>query len=106
MYVVLATLRVKPERKADFLAALLEDGQATLAREDYVYGFSIVEDEADPCRLHLVEVYRDQASHQRHKQTPHFLKWRDTVADWYDEPLAVHRGRSLFPADLEWRRQG
>ncbi|MHB1133865.1 MAG: putative quinol monooxygenase, partial [Chloroflexota bacterium] len=99
MWVIMASLRVKPERKNDFLAALLEDAEATMAKEDYVLAFDIIEDELDPNRLHLYEVYRDQAAHELHKQSPHFLKWRDTVAEWYDEPLTVKRGHSLFPPD-------
>lgn len=105
MYVVIASLHLKPGRKDDFMAAMLEDAEATMAKEEYVYAFEIVEDEQDADRLHLVEVYRDQASHQKHKESPHFLKWRDTTADWFAEPMSVKRGHTLFPPDASWRRQ-
>ncbi|MCL5111016.1 MAG: antibiotic biosynthesis monooxygenase [Chloroflexi bacterium] len=106
MYVVIATLRIKPERREDFLAALLDDARVSIEIEPGVYRFDVTADEADPNRLHLYEVYEDQAAHQRHKETPHFLRWRDTVADWYAEPLRVSRGHSIFPSLAAWRRQG
>ena len=62
MYVVIASLHLKPGRKDDFMAAMREDSEATMAREEYVYAFDVVEDERDPDRLHLVEVYRMRAT--------------------------------------------
>jgi hypothetical protein len=34
--------------------------------------------------------------------TPHFLKWKDAVQDWFASPAVVGAGPSVFPADADW----
>ena len=37
-----------------------------------------------------------------HKQTAHYLRWRDAVADMMASPRAAVRLGNLFPADAGW----
>lgn len=34
--------------------------------------------------------------------TPHFVRWRDAVQDWFASPPVVGAGPNLFPADADW----
>jgi autoinducer 2-degrading protein len=52
----------------------------------------------DPNRFVLYEVYRDDAGAAAHKQTAHYARWRDTVADWMQEPRKGVNYTPLFPA--------
>ncbi|MDA8217942.1 MAG: putative quinol monooxygenase [Dehalococcoidales bacterium] len=107
MYVVIAEAKVQQEHREEFVAALKEDARGSLADEPGVLRFEIIQDEADANRLYLVEVYRDKAAHSAHVQGKHFLRWRETVKDWYVEPLQAKRGTNLFPSDENWpARQG
>ena len=97
MLVVHVHARVWPERVADFLAATLANAQASLA-EPGVVRFDVIQDEADPAHVVLVEVYRGDDAAAAHKQTPHYAAWRDAVAEMMAEPRASTRFSAAFPA--------
>ncbi len=40
----------------------------------------------DPSKFMLYEVYDSENAVAEHKKTPHYLKWRETVAGWMAEP--------------------
>jgi len=46
----------------------------------------VLQQEDDPTRFVLVEAYRTAEDPARHKETAHYQKWRDTVADMMAEP--------------------
>jgi autoinducer 2-degrading protein len=52
----------------------------------------------DPARFILYEAYTDPAGAVAHKETQHYLSWRETVADWMAEPRQGISWRGLFPA--------
>jgi len=39
---------------------------------------------------------------QSHQKTEHYLKWKETVADWMAQPRQGVKHYSLFPADSDW----
>jgi (4S)-4-hydroxy-5-phosphonooxypentane-2,3-dione isomerase len=45
----------------------------------------------------LYEAYASEADAAAHKQTAHYLKWRDAVADWMASPRQGVRYRGLYP---------
>ena len=92
--------RVRPGRVADFLAATQVNAQASLA-EPGVLRFDVIQDQADPAHVVLVEVYRDDAASAAHKLTPHYATWRDMVADMMAEPRASTKFSVVFPAASE-----
>ncbi len=102
MLVVHVHARVGPERVEDFLAATLVNAQASLG-EPGVLRFDVIQDQADPAHVVLVEVYRDEDAAAAHKQTPHYAAWRDAVAEMMAEPRASARFSAVFPAgDAGW----
>ena len=76
MLVVHVHARVRPDRVEDFLAATLVNARASLA-EPGVLRFDVIQDQADPAHVVLVEVYRDADAAAAHKLTPHYAAWRD-----------------------------
>ena len=92
--------RVRPERIAEFLAATQVNAHASLA-EPGVLRFDVIQDQADPAHVVLVEVYRDDAASAAHKLTPHYATWRDTVAEMMAEPRASTKFSVVFPAASE-----
>jgi autoinducer 2-degrading protein len=86
MLVVHVDVRVRPERVADFLEATLANAEASRS-EPGVLAFDVLQDEADPAHIVLVEVYRDAVdAPAAHKATGHYATWRDTVAEMMAEP--------------------
>ena len=100
MLVVHVHARVRPERVEDFLAATLVNARASLA-EPGILRFDVIQDQADPEHVVLVEVYRDDDAPAAHKLTPHYAAWRDSVAGMMAAPRASTRYSVVFPADSE-----
>jgi autoinducer 2-degrading protein len=97
MLVVHVHARLRPDRVEDFLAATLVNARASLA-EPGVLRFDVIQDQADPAHVVLVEVYRDADAPAAHKLTPHYAVWRDAVAEMMAEPRASEKYSAVFPS--------
>ncbi len=100
MLVVHVHVRIRSGQVEEFLAATLANARASLA-EPGVLRFDVIQDEADPAHVVLVEVYRDAGASAAHKLTPHYAAWRDAVAEMMAEPRASTRFAAVFPPDGE-----
>ena len=93
-------VRVRPERVDDFLAATLDNARASI-EEPGVLRFDVIQDEADPAHVVLVEVYRDGDASAAHKETAHYAVWRDAVADLMAVPRESTKFSAVFPTEPE-----
>jgi autoinducer 2-degrading protein len=100
MLVVHVHVRVKPDDLDAFLPATLANARASV-EEPGVLRFDVIQDEADPTHVVLVEVYRDAEAAAAHKETAHYATWRDTVVDMMAEPRASTKFSPLFPTEAE-----
>ena len=98
MLVVHVQVRIRADRVEEFLAATLANARASVA-EPEVLRFDVIQDEADPAHVVLVEVYRDADAAAAHKLTAHYAAWRDAVAEMMAEPRASTRYSAVFPPD-------
>lgn len=98
MHVTFVHVRVKPEHIEAFVAAAQANHQASV-REPGNRRFDILQDPADPCRFCLYEAYANDDDARAHKETAHYLAWRDTVAEMMAEPRTGISWHGLFPAD-------
>ena len=71
-------------------------------REAGIARFDVVQQQDDPTRFVLVEVYRNADAPARHKETPHYARWRDTVAPMMAEPRRSAKFNNVFPEDAGW----
>jgi autoinducer 2-degrading protein len=102
MLVVHVDVQVRPEHVAAFLDATLANARASV-EEPGVLRFDVIQDQADPAHVLLVEVYRDDDAPAAHKATPHYATWRDTVADMIARPRTSTKFSAVFPAeDTSW----
>ena len=103
MHVTLVHVRVLPEHVADFLAATRQNAAAS-AREPGNLRFDLLQASEDPTRFVLYEAYRDEAAARAHKDTPHYLRWRETVAAWMAEPRqgVPYRGEMPGAGESSW----
>jgi (4S)-4-hydroxy-5-phosphonooxypentane-2,3-dione isomerase len=97
MLIVHVHANIKPGLLNEFLAATLVNAQNSLD-EAGVLRFDVIQDQADPAHIVLVEVYRDEDAASAHKLTPHYATWRDAVAQMMAEPRASVRYSAAFPA--------
>jgi autoinducer 2-degrading protein len=96
MYVALIHIRVKPEHRAAFLQASLENAGNTV-NEPGALRFDVLQQADDPDGFLLYEVYRDEAAAAAHKETAHYARWRDAVGPWMAEPRKGVKYQSHFP---------
>ncbi len=101
MLVVHVHVHVKPECLEAFKAATLANARASL-KEPGIARFDVVQQQDDPTRFVLVEVYRDANAAAAHKETKHYPVWRDAVAPMMTEPRFSVKFANLFPGDEEW----
>ncbi len=100
MLVVHVHVHVKPDKVEAFKAATIENAQASL-REAGIARFDVIQQTDDSTRFILVEVYRTPDAPGRHKDTPHYARWRDTVVDLMAEPRHSEKYINLFPFDSD-----
>lgn len=90
MYVVCVTVKVIPRMGTAFLEATHRNRMETRKERGNVR-FDILQgatpaDAGQPEEFFLLEVYRDADDFTAHQQTPHYLQFRDDVAEMMAEP--------------------
>jgi quinol monooxygenase YgiN len=101
MLIVHVFVHVKPEQVEAFKTATLENARNSL-QEPGIARFDIIQQQDDPTYFVLVEVYRTSDGPARHKETAHYQKWRDTVADMMAEPRSSIKYTNVFPDEQGW----
>ena len=86
----------KPGTEEAFKKASLENARNS-ALEDGVSRFDVLQNKDDPSKFLLVEVYKNDKAPALHKETDHYLKWRDEVADMMADPRQAVKYTNLFP---------
>ena len=95
MYVVSVTVYVKTGLEAQFIDATLANARQTRLEAGNVR-FDVLQSETEPGRFLLYEAYKSADDFVRHQQTPHYLTWKQTVADWMDRPRQGVKHTSIF----------
>jgi quinol monooxygenase YgiN len=98
MLIVHVHVQVKPEHIEAFREATIENARSSV-REPGVARFDVVQHLDEPTRFVLIEAYREEAATAAHKATPHYAKWRDTVAPMMAEPRTSVKLVNVFPKD-------
>jgi len=101
MFIVHVFTHVKPDQVEAFKEATLENAHKSM-QEPGIARFDVVQQRDDPTRFVLVEVYRTPDDPARHKETAHYQKWRDTVADMMAEPRSSVKYTEVFPDEPAW----
>jgi autoinducer 2-degrading protein len=97
MQVTLVHVHVKAEHVTEFIEACRLNHEASI-QEPGNRRFDILQREDDPNRFILYEAYASAGDAAAHKQTPHYLAWRETVAEWMAEPRQGVACTGLYPA--------
>lgn len=95
MFVVIVSIRVKPDKVQDFRAAILDNATNT-RKEPGNVRFDVLQGEEDAARFQLYEVYKSKDDFAAHQKTPHYIRWRDRVTDWMAEPRTSTKNAPIF----------
>jgi autoinducer 2-degrading protein len=102
MRALMVTIKIKAGHRDAFMEAMLSDARGSVHDELGCLRFDVLQDAQDPNTIYLYEVYRDEAAIEAHRQAPHFVKWRETVTDWFDVAPTVHQCLTVFPSESAW----
>jgi autoinducer 2-degrading protein len=101
MHIVHVFCHVKPESAEAFKQACIDNARNSV-QEPGIARFDVIQQQDDPARFVLVEVYRTADDPARHKETAHYARWRDAVADMMVEPRSSVKYANIFPDDRGW----
>jgi (4S)-4-hydroxy-5-phosphonooxypentane-2,3-dione isomerase len=101
MLIVHVFVHVKPDVVEAFKAATLDNARNSV-QEPGIVRFDVIQQQDDPTRFVLVEIYRTAEAPAQHKETVHYARWRDTVAGLMAEPRTSIKYATIFPEDRQW----
>ena len=85
MLIVHVLVHVVPDAVDALKTATLENARPSVA-EPGIVRFDVVQQEDDPTRFLLIEIYRTADDPAKHKETAHYATWRDAGAPMMAEP--------------------
>ena len=101
MLISVVHIHVKAETLDAFIDATKENALNSRL-ELGIARFDFLQQVDDPTRFTLVEVFRDEEAPVKHRETAHYLKWRDAVTDMMAEPRTNARHINISPDDSAW----
>ena len=96
MKVTIVHVHVKEDYIEDFIKACRLNHEASI-KEPGNRRFDVLQSDSNPAKFVLYEAYANAEEAAKHKETEHYLNWRDTVADWMAEPRKGKPFTGLFP---------
>jgi (4S)-4-hydroxy-5-phosphonooxypentane-2,3-dione isomerase len=96
MIVTCVYVSVLPDRIHDFIEASTENHLASVKEQGNVR-FDLIQQSDDTSRFMIYEAYESEEDAAAHKNTPHYLKWRDRVSDMMAEPRKGVKYRIIQP---------
>ncbi|MEP7160711.1 MAG: putative quinol monooxygenase [Dermatophilaceae bacterium] len=88
--------------QVDAFLVATDANAAASRRESGVVRFDVLTDRDDPAHVVLVEIYRDAAAADAHKQSAHYATWRDAVAPMMARPRTSVTYVNVSPDDDGW----
>ncbi|MBN3035283.1 MAG: antibiotic biosynthesis monooxygenase [Bacteroidales bacterium] len=96
MIVTLVHVHVRESFVGDFIRETTLNHQGSV-RERGNLRFDVIRQVDDPTHFILYEAFESEEDAARHKQAPHYMRWRDTVAPWMAEPRKGIRYEVVCP---------
>lgn len=101
MHIIHVQIQVKPEAIEAFRLATLANARASV-QEPGVVRFDVMQQQDDPTRFVLVEVYRSAEGQAQHRLTAHYAAWAEAMPALMAGPRSSVKYANLFPGDEGW----
>lgn len=96
MIVTIVNVEVKQDKIESFIRATTKNHLESV-KEPGNLRFDLLRNDADPKCFVMYEAYENETVAAAHKETAHYLKWRETVAPWMASPREGIRYTGLQP---------
>ncbi|MBD3384377.1 antibiotic biosynthesis monooxygenase [candidate division KSB1 bacterium] len=101
MFIVHVMVHIKTDQIEAFKQASLENARNSI-QEPGITRFDLLQQQDDPGRFVLVEVYRTPEDAGKHKETDHYKTWRKAVENMMAEPRYSIKYDNIHPDDEGW----
>ncbi|MEM7255567.1 MAG: putative quinol monooxygenase [Pseudomonadota bacterium] len=101
MISVWVKVRVKPEKRDEFLTAIEADQVGSERDEPGCLRFNVLQDTSDDNVYYFYEVYKDREAQAAHRAAPHYAIWK-AAAHTLDGPTERVECVPIFPANLDY----
>jgi len=101
MIIVYVYLHSREEMINAFKEANIKNA-ANSVKEPGILRFDVLEQEDDPSRFLLVEIYKNEKAISAHKETAHYAEWLKVAVPMLAEPRVKTIYRNLFPDENKW----
>ena len=105
MIALIVEINIKPGFKEQFMESMLGDARGSNNDEPGCLRFDVLQDNEDENKLHLFEVYEDEAAVDAHRNAPHFIKWREECADWFATENVRKLATPVYPTPEQWEKR-
>jgi len=103
MIVTCVMVHVKQENIEDFIKASTANHEGSI-QEPGNLRFDLLQTKDNPAKFVFYEAYKSEEDVAAHKETPHYKKWREAVADWMATPRIGIPCTVIAPLDLDlWK---
>jgi autoinducer 2-degrading protein len=92
-------VKVKPDKREQFLAAIEDDSICSVRDEPGCVRFDVLKDRNEPDTYYFYEVYKDEDGFKAHTEAPHYKRWRAAADECLDGPTQGTRSDTVFPRD-------
>lgn len=103
MHIALVHVHVKAN-KIDAFKAITRYNAENSYQEPGIARFDVIQQQDDPTRFILVEVYHSEDAVAAHKETEHYKTWRQTVQeqDMMAEDRYAVKYTNVYPGEEGW----
>ena len=98
MVVYCVSVFLKEGREEDFREATRLNHEGTRTEPGNLR-FDVLQNPEEPSKWMLYEVYRTPEDVKRHKETAHYLAWREKVSPWMARPREGVQMTPWYPAE-------
>lgn len=101
MYIVHVFIQVKIEKIEEFKEITVENARQCM-KEPGVARFDLIQQQDQPERFVLVEVYQSYEDAASLKEAAHYKRWRDAIAYLVEVPRYSIKYYNVHPTDEGW----
>ncbi|MDP4180690.1 MAG: putative quinol monooxygenase [Bacillota bacterium] len=96
MHIVHVFISVKEEYILEFREATIENAQRSLA-ESGIVRFDVLQQQDEPSEFMLEEIYISSDDQLKHRETEHFKKWKEAIAQMIAKPYTFKKYNNIHP---------
>ncbi|MCL4385202.1 MAG: antibiotic biosynthesis monooxygenase [Cyanobacteria bacterium] len=101
MLIIHVFVHVKSDSAELFKEETIRNAQNSI-KEPGIIRFDVIQQEDDFTQFLLIEMYKNAEAAKKHKDTAHYIRWREAVEPLLAEPRKSIKYVNIFPDDSKF----